>query len=394
MKNLSLAMVFFLGFGLHIANSQDYSAGQSSKFAFDIYKQFAGESEKNIFFSPFSLSIAMGMTYAGAEGQTKDQIADVFNFPINDNNLHKELGSLQKKMVSKGNKGVEISIANQLWADKLYKFKCSYLRKVKKAYKAPVKRMPFRTEADNCRVEINRWVEDKTKNRIVDLLPDGSISDLTALVLTNAIYFKGQWDCKFDEGNTKEESFKTLTGKVEQVDMMKIKSKFNIYQGDRIKLLEMPYAGKEFSMVIILPDTGASLKDIEKSISFESLNRYLDLMAQADVLVSFPKFKFDSEFALKPTLSEMGMPIPFSNAANFSRMSGNQELKIDEVFHKAFVEVTEEGTEAAAATAVVVVRKSVTIPVEFNANRPFMFIIRENSTGSILFMGRVTNPNS
>lgn len=394
MKNLSIAMALFLGFGLTNAQTQEYSAEQSSKFALDIYKQFAGESEKNIFFSPFSLSIAMGMTYAGAEGETKKQIADVFNFSINDENLHKELGSLQNQMVNKGNKGVEISIANQLWADKLYKFKCSYLRKVKKAYKAPVKRMPFRKEADKCRVEINKWVEDKTKNRIIDLLPEGSISDMTALVLTNAIYFKGQWDSKFDEESTEVELFKTLTGKVESVDMMKIKSKFNLYQGDKINLLELPYAGKEFSMLVLLPDVGVSLKEIEKGISLDNLNRYLDLMAQADVLVSLPKFKFDSEFALKPTLSKMGMPIPFSNVANFSRMSGNKDLKIDEVFHKAFVEVSEEGTEAAAATAVVIVRKSVTIPVEFNANRPFMFFIKENSTGSILFMGRVTNPNS
>jgi len=394
MKNLSLAMALFLGFGLAKAQTQEYSADQSSRFALDIYKQFAGESEKNIFFSPFSLSIAMGMTYAGAEGETKKQMADVFNFPLNDKDLHKELGSLQNQMVNKGNKGVEISIANQLWADKLYKFKCSYLRKVKKAYKAPVKRMPFRTKADDCRVEINKWVEDKTKNRIVDLLPEGSISDMTALVLTNAIYFKGQWDNKFEEEDTFDEAFLTPTGQTVSSRMMNTQDKYNVYQGNRIQMLELPYAGKEFSMLVVLPNEDTPLKEIEKTITLEKLNHYISLLTESDVRVSFPKFKFESEFALKPTLSVMGMPIPFSNAADLSRMSGNLELKIDEVFHKAFVEVTEEGTEAAAATAVVIVRKSVSIPIEFKANRPFMFLIRENSTGSILFMGRVTNPNS
>ena len=147
-------------------------------------------------------------------------------------------------------------------------------------------------------------------------------------------------------------------------------------------------------MLVLLPNEGKSLKDVEKKLALDNLNNYLDLMAQSDVLLSLPKFKFDAEFELKTVLSRMGMPIAFSNRADLSRMSGNKELKIDEVYHKAFVEVSEEGTEAAAATAVVIVRKSVTIPVEFNANRPFIFIIRENLSGNILFMGRVTNPNN
>ena len=387
-----MAIIFGLGFGK--ASSQEYSATQSSKFALEIYKQFAGENENNIFFSPLSISIAMGMTYAGSEGETKEQIAQVFNFPLNDKNLHRELGSTQSQIVSRGSKGVEISIANQLWADKQYKFKCSYLRGVKRAYGAPVKRMTFRTNPDDCRLEINKWVEQQTRDRIKDLLPGGSITDMTSLVLTNAIYFKGQWDVKFKEENTKQGTFITLSRKEVPVDMMNIQEKFNLYQGDGVQLIELPYAGKEFSMLVLLPNEGKSLKDVEKKLALDNLNNYLDLMAQSDVLLSLPKFKFDAEFELKTVLSRMGMPIAFSNRADLSRMSGNKELKIDEVYHKAFVEVSEEGTEAAAATAVVIVRKSVTIPVEFNANRPFIFIIRENLSGNILFMGRVTNPNN
>lgn len=394
MKKIVAIMATIVGFGFGNASSQEYTSAQSSKFALDIYKQFAGEFEDNIFFSPFSISIAMGMTYAGAEGETKEQIAQVFNFPLNDKNLHKELGSTQRQIVSRGSKGVEISIANQLWADKQYKFKCSYLRGVKRAYGAPVKRMAFRSNPDESRKEINSWVEKQTRDRIKDLLPSGSISDMTALVLTNAIYFKGQWDVKFKEENTKQGTFTTLSRKEVTVDMMTIQEKFNLYQGDGIQLIELPYSGKEFSMLVLLPNEGVSIKDVEKKLTLENLNRHIDLMAQSDVLLSLPKFKFDSEFELKTVLTRMGMPIAFSNRADLSRMSGNKELKIDEVYHKAFVEVSEEGTEAAAATAVVIVRKSVTIPVEFNANRPFIFIIRENSSGNMLFMGRVTNPNN
>lgn len=391
-----ISILLFLSF-CHISTfSQEvkYSAEQSNRFAFAIYKQFAEENSKNIFYSPFSLSIAMGMTYAGADGATKEQIADVFFFPLEDKLLHKELGGIQSEITKGSSEGIDFSIANQLWADKQYKFKCSYLRMVKRAYRAPVKRMPFRTEPDKCRVDINRWVEEKTNNRIVDLLPDGSISDLTALVLTNAIYFKGKWANKFEEEFTKESPFKTLDGKKVLVNMMNIKSKFNIYQGDELKMLELPYMGNEFSMMVILPDDGISLTEIEKKISIEKLNRYIELMVETDVQVSLPKFKFEAEYALKPVLSKMGMPEPFSLSANFSKMSGNQELKIDEVFHKAFIEVSEEGTEAAAATAVVISRKSITIPVEFIANRPFFFLIKENQSGTIIFMGRVTNPNS
>jgi len=378
-----------------IKAQEDYNVSQASgKFALDIYKHFAQENSDNIFFSPFSLYIAMGMTYAGAEAETKSEIAQVFNFPLDDKNLHRHLGNLQKDIQSKKSKGIEIAIANQLWADKLYKFNCSYIKGIKKAYNAPVKRMEFRIKPNDCRLEINRWVEQQTNERIKDLLPDGSISDMTALVLTNAIYFKGQWDEKFDPENNIKDIFFMEDGNETECLMMTAQKKFNIYHNREFKMLEMPYKGKEFSMLVILPEERIPLKSIEQSLSHENLNHCISLLMESDVRVSLPKFKFSAEFQLKPTLIKMGMPTPFSNGADFTRMSSKSDLKIDEVFHKAFVEVSEEGTEAAAATAVVIVRKSVTIPVDFVANRPFMFIIRENATGNILFMGRVNNPNS
>ncbi len=393
MKQLSITLSLLLFVMITSAQNTEYTSKESSKFALEMYKNLAAEDSKNIFFSPFSLSIAMGMTYSGANGDTEKQIADVFGFSSNTKDFHKNLGKVQNDLVHRGSKGVEIAIANQLWVDKQFKFKWFYLRQVNRAYDAPIKRMPFRVEPENCRLDINRWVENKTKDRIVDLLPSGSITDLTALVLTNAIYFKGQWDNKFREENTSEGDFITLDGERVRVKMMSMRDKFNVYEGDNLKMLELPYAGKQYSMLVVLPNEDTSIKKFEQSVSYNDIDKYIDLLTERQVKLTFPKFKFESDYELKPILSKMGMPIAFSNAADFTRMSRIPELKIDEVYHKAFVEVSEEGTEAAAATAVVIVRKSVGMSVEFNANRPFMFLIRDNASGTIVFMGRVSNPS-
>ncbi|MDD4385510.1 MAG: serpin family protein, partial [Bacteroidales bacterium] len=221
----------------------------------------------------------------------------------------------------------------------------------------------------------------------------GSITDLTALVLTNAIYFKGQWDNKFLEESTRDGEFTTLDGEGVRARMMSIRDKFNVYEGDDLKMIELPYAGKQYSMLVVLPNEDISIKNFEQNVSLENIDNYIDLLSKREVYLTLPKFKFESEYELKPILSNLGMPIAFSNAADFTRMSKKPELKIDEVYHKAFVEVSEEGTEAAAATAVVIVRKSVGVTLEFNVNRPFMFLIRDNVSGTIVFMGRVTNPS-
>lgn len=394
MKTASLTLASIFLFGVAFSQETGYTTNNANAFAFDVYKKLAQSSDNNIFFSPVSISMALGMTYAGANGETKQQMAKALRFPADDKNFHKQIGNLMNELLSKGSKGVEISLANQQWADKSYKFRCKYLCEVKRAYKAPVKRLDFRNKSDESRLVINKWVEDQTRERIKDLLPGGSITNLTTLVLTNAIYFKGQWDSKFQEEDTNNEPFKTASGKEVQARMMNAKEKYNIYQGNGIKLLELPYAGKDFSMLVLLPNEETSLPQVEKQLTLDEINRYIDLMIESEVRIGLPKFKFESKAELKPVLSELGMPIAFSNTADLSRMARNKELKIDEVYHKAFVEVSEEGTEAAAATAVVIVRKSISIPVDFIANRPFMFMIRENKNGNILFMGRVNNPNS
>ncbi|MDD3566959.1 MAG: serpin family protein [Bacteroidales bacterium] len=393
MKTSSLTLALMLMFS--IANSQQtsYTATEANSFALRMYKQFAQADNDNVFFSPISISMALGLTYAGADGETKRQISEVLNFPYNDKDFHAQMGQLQNNLLDKQSEGVDIALANQLWAENSYRFKCRYLRTTQKSYNSPVKRLDFRGNPNASRIEINQWVKELTRDRIKNLLPDGSISSQTRLVLTNAIYFKGQWDKEFEKDNTHNDTFTTIDGEKLETPMMNAKEKFNVYQGDGIKLLELPYKGNDFSMLVLLPNEDRTLGEIERNLSVDNLNDYISKLAEREVMLKLPKFKFDAEYQLKQTLSEMGMPIAFSNAANFSRMSRSNDLKIDEVFHKAFVEVSEEGTEAAAATGVVMVLKSVIIPFEFYANRPFIFIIRENAKGNILFMGRVTNPN-
>lgn len=372
---------------------ETYSVPEGTgKLAIEVYRQLAKENNDNILFSPYSLNMAMGITYSGANGKTKEQIASTFGFPLEDKFLLKELSASQNELNMRNKKGIEIAIVNQLWADSKHKFRNTYLSEAEKAFSAPIKTLDFRSKPDESRVEINRWAESNTKARIKDLLPKGSISHLTALVITNAIYFKGQWDNKFEEANTSHDVFYSIENKKIECMMMNKQGNFNYLEEEGFQLLELPYAGKAFSMIILLPNEGVDFNEAEANLSYESLSGHFERMSPTDVKIMMPKFKFDSKYEFKNILSRMGMPIAFTNAADFTRMSEKSDLKIDQVYHKAFIEVNEEGTEAAAATAVVVVRKSISIPVDFIANRPFQFFIRDNSSGNILFIGRVMNP--
>ncbi len=393
MKRISLVLSTFLISLTAGSQTVEYTVNESAGFAIEMYKQLLADHPDNLFFSPYSITTAMGMTYTGANGETEKQIAQVFGFSDNTKKFHKSLGKLQNEILSRGSKGVQIDIANRLWADKDYKFRWGYLGKVKRAYGASIERMPFRGDPEGSRVKINNWVEQKTNDRITNLLPDGSITDLTSLVLTNAIYFKGQWNNKFDEENTVKSDFYVTPDHYMAVNMMRQRGDFKVYQDRLVQVLEMPYAGNQYSMIILLPQEQVQLYELERELTAEQLLSYTQKLTEKAVNISLPKFTFESEYKLKPTLSAMGMPLAFSNSADFTRMSKRDELKIDEVHHKAFIDVSEEGTEAAAATAVVIVRKSAMMPMDFNVNRPFMFLIRDNQSGTILFMGRVVKPN-
>ncbi len=364
-------------------------AEANNKFAVDFYNNIEDKEEGNIFYSPYSISTALAMTYEGAEGQTAEEMKEVFYYP--------DFGAMRKgnaaiyNTLNKKDKNYSLNTANALWAEKSYVFLDDYFGTIENYYGGRVINLDFKTDAENSRQTINAWVEEQTNDKIKDLIPAGSINSMTRLVLTNAIYFKGKWESKFEEKNTIPEDFKTSTG-TEKVQMMHQTEDFGYAEFEGLQVLEMNYQGNDLSMVVLLPEQG--LDTI--SLTHENLENWKSRIRTQEVAVSFPKFKFDTDYSLNSNLAEMGMPTAFApGEADFSGMDGTKNLYITDVVHKAFVEVNEEGTEAAAATGVVMGLTSVG-PTEtkiFTADRPFIFIIQEKDTGDILFLGRAENPN-
>jgi serpin B len=362
-------------------------AEANNKFAFDFYKEIKGE-EGNLFYSPYSISSALAMTYEGAGGMTKEEMKEVFYFPEQEqmrNGYASAYNTINKK-----NKNYSLSTANALWAERTYAFSQDYFSNVEKYYGGRVTNMDFLTNSEQSRQTINYWVEEQTNNKIKNLLPVGSIDSSTSLVLTNAIYFKGSWKTEFKEENTRQEDFTSEQGTV-KADMMHQKNDFNYAQLSGLKLLEMDYT-QDLSMLIILPDKGLDTIDLTEN----HLNSWKSNMQQKEVEVYIPKFKFETQYDIGQNLADMGMPTAFAaGQADFSGMTGSNDLYISKVVHKAFVEVNEQGTEAAAATGVVIGVTSAG-PDEtavFRADHPFIFIIQEKDTGNILFLGRIENPS-
>lgn len=370
-------------------------------FAFDIYKKIASENsdDENLFLSPFSISSALAITYEGADGETEDEIKSVFHFPEDIESLREGFLDINKG-INAGDPEYELEIANALWAEQTYKFLEDYISTAEKYYSAETKNLDFINQPEESRVTINEWVEDKTNERIKDLIPQGMIDPMTRLVITNAIFFKGTWVLQFDENKTSAADFVTPSGEIVKVDMMQRTDEDAVYdyvETDELQLLKMPYDhenGKELSMVIILPNED-DLQTVENSLNSSKLKELENSVESKQVKVYFPKFKLETEYQLSDALREMGMPTAFSGSADFSGMDGTTDLFISDVVHKAFVEVNEEGTEAAAATGVVMKLTSVVeeepVPV-FRADHPFIFIIQDNETGNILFIGRISNP--
>ena len=370
----------------------------NNRFAINLYSQYKSE-EGNIFFSPFSISTAMAMVYEGAEGKTAKEIKSVFGFPKYDNSRRNQYSNLLSEINKKDNE-YALKTANALWAEQDFHFLDEYLTTVEKYYEGKTTNLDFRNEPEASRLIINNWVEDKTNNKIKDLFPEGSIHPLTRLVLTNAIYFKAEWLKQFDADKTRDMNFRVNPDKSIKVPMMQRtdrKSIFDYTQNEDLQILEMPYAGEDLSMLILLP-LDDDIEVLENSFTIEKLTEWKKSLRKRRVNIYIPKFKFETKYFLSETLSDLGMPTAFTNSADFSGMTGTKDLKIDKVIHQAFIEVNEEGTEAAAATGVIMAMKSFRkqkhpTPV-FKADHPFIFIIQQNETGNILFMGRVRNPNS
>ena len=360
----------------------------NNQFAFDMYQEL--ETEENLFFSPYSISTAMAMVYEGAKRETKTEIKDVFYYP-EDEVLRSGNAGIYNE-INKQDKEYLLSTANALWAQEAYPFLKSYTSNVENYYGGKVTNMDFVSESEKSRITINGWVEDQTNNKIKDLLPIGSITPLTRLVLTNAIYFKGKWVEEFDKKDTKKGDFTLESDDKIKVDMMHNTENFGYYEDEELQILEMDYKGEELSMLVLLPKSDISSLEVTN----EKLEEWRNSLYKPEVIVSMPKFTFETKYILNGYLTNMGMPTAFSNGeADFSGMNnGVEDFYIDLVVHQAFIKVDEEGTEAAAATAIIMCGSSVpSEQIRFTADHPFIFIIQQKETGNILFMGKVMDPS-
>ncbi len=367
----------------------------NTDFTLALYDKLRGSTSKsNLFFSPYSISTALAIVYAGARGNTEKQMATAMHFTLPDQNLYSAFGALQKQLIQEDkSSGYRLLLANALWLQKDESFLKEFLDLTKDYYGAGLSQLDFVKETEKSRQIINSWVEEKTKDKIKDLIPQGSVSPDTKLVLTNAIYFKGEWQTKFRWWKTRNADFNISDKNKIEVRMMHLKEDFRYYEDEKMQILELPYKGNELSMLVLLPKETEGLKKVEGTLTTESLNALLSKMHQREVDVYFPKFKIFWGTVLNNTLAALGMPDAFDrNKADFSGINGIGGLFISDVFHKAFIEVNEEGTEAAAATAVGISAAIHVEPPIFRADHPFIFIIKDNRSGSILFMGRVMNP--
>ena len=374
----------------------DIVAGNNA-FSIELYQKLKN-AEGNLFFSPYSISTALAMTYAGARGNTEKQMATTMHFSLDQNKFHAAFGEFQSHLNEYEKKGdVKLEVANSLWMQKDYAFLPAFLKETKK-YDAGMNYVNFRSETEKARIAINIWAEKKTNEKIKDLILPGMLDAMTRLVLANAIYFKGKWAVPFDSSATKNMPFYIQSDDSVTVPIMCIKGhEFGFMENSDNQCLEMPYAGNDLSMFVILPKKRNGLNVFEKTFNKTNLIFWTKHIYKEKVLVFFPKFKILKSFSLAQELSSMGMHGAFGDAADFSGMTGATDLYISDVIHKAFIDVNEEGTEAAAATAVGIgygARYNASKPTTFRADHPFIFLIRDNHSGAILFMGRITDPRA
>ena len=371
-----------------------------SAFAFDLYRFLKEENKENLFYSPYSISLALAMTYAGARGETEQQMADTLHYTLPQDRLHPAFNWLDLELASRG-KGAEgkddggfrLNVANSTWGQKDHTFLPDYLDTLALNYGAGMQLVDFVGDPEGARVAINNWVSDETEGRIEDLIPQGVIDELTRLVLTNAIYFNAAWAEPFEESQTKDGPFYLLDGSQVTVPLMHHTASYGYAEGEGYQAVELPYDGRELSMVILLPAEG-EFESFENSLDAGRVGAIVNDLTYQEIALASPKFEIESDFSLVEALAEMGMPIAFSMGADFSGMDGTRELYIGAVLHKSFITVDEAGTEAAAATAVEMQLKGAPMaPVTVTVNRPFIFFIRDIETGTILFVGRMVNPS-
>jgi serpin B len=404
MKSLLLILVslLFMQEALAVAQSnQSPTPDQAAvvegnnAFAIDLYAQLRKQNG-NLFFSPESISTAFAMAYAGARGTTATQMAATLHFTLPPDKLHPAMGALLAGL-NGPNAGYKLHVADSLWAEKDFAFLDDFLKLTSSDYGAGFNRVDFKQSPEAVRATINQWVEEKTEDKIKDLLPAGSVTPTTRLVLTNAIYFKGDWQSQFDKAQTKDEDFHLSATQTVKAPLMHLTNKLGYFNSGTFQAVDIPYKSGELSMIVLLPNEAGGLPALEQSLTSANAKQWLsELRSGARIVLTLPKFKMTQQFQLGGTLSAMGMAEAFErNAADFSGMTGKRDLSISAAIHKAYIDVNEEGTEAAAATGIVMrsmVMARPQPPIVFRADHPFLFLIRDNRYGAILFMGRIIDP--
>jgi len=371
----------------------------NNTFAINLYEALHSQ-DGNLVFSPYSIFLALAMTYAGARNETESQMAKAMDFTLPQDQLHPTFNALDLALANEGKaqgssgQPMQLNIANALWAEQTYSFQQAYLDLIAKNYGVGIQLADFIKNFEPVRGQIDSWVSNQTKNKINDLLAPGSVNSRTRMVLVNAIYFKADWAVPFDANNTSDSTFNLLDGSQSQVKMMN-NSKLTLpyIKGNGYQAVELPYNGNTAAMDIIVPDNG-NFQNFESTLNAQKINDIFNSMQPTPIALGLPKFTFTTNFSLSDQLKSLGMTNAFNDQADFSGMTGNRDVFISDVIHKAYVAVDEKGTEAAAATAVIMQAMSMPVQqkVHLVINHPFIFIIRDLKSGQILFVGRVLNP--
>jgi serine protease inhibitor len=366
------------------------AAASNAAFAVDLFGRLR-DKPGNLFYSPLSIEAALAMTSVGARGETLAEMTRVLH--LTDGGAADEVGALLRGLQSGDGARYQLHVANALWGQQGLPFEAEFLARTRDRFGATLHPVDF-AKTEEARRTINTWVEEQTRDKIKDLLGPDAVDGGTALVLTNAIYFKGDWTLKFDKALTREEPFHAPGGDV-KAPLMHRAGTFRHFAGDGVRAVELPYAGDRVSMVVVLPEAADGLASLERSLTADRLAGWARRMTAAPGDVALPRFKTTAEFELKVPLEALGMKRAFGRGADFSGILATGPLWISKVIHKAFVDVNEEGSEAAAATAVIMDRGGPPRPAErftFRADRPFLFVIRDTATGTPLFVGRLANP--
>ena len=376
------------------------TVGQSiNAFAEALYSQLQGQTggSGNLFLSPASIATALAMTYAGAGGETAIQMAAALHSTLNADTLAGDFGSLIADLNTAGQNNYSLSLADALWGQQGYSFLAPFLSLMQADYGGGLHQVDFAGATEAARQTINNWVAQETNNKIQNLIPEGALDSLTKLVLTNALYFKGQWATPFNASLTQNAAFTLGSGSQEQVPTMHATNSYRYMQSGSYQVLELPYAGNRLVMDVLLPSAGSGPSGLDASQLPADLNGWLQGLTSQQVAVSLPKFTMTTQFNLNQSLQALGMTDAFTNLADFSGISTNP-LYISAVIHKAFIDVDEAGTEAAAATAIVMeptaIMRPIMPPIVFDADHPFLFLIRDTQSGSVLFMGQVADPSA